>query len=216
MKQAVRETRPGPAEHPPGDFGPLPDFSQGPFVVFWEVTRACALKCLHCRADAQPFRNPLELNTQEGFRLLDDLASPERPPIVILTGGDPFMRKDVFDLLEYGMGLGLRMSLSPSVTGLVTRKVLQRLRHMGISRLSFSLDGAGPEVHDAFRGVRGSFDRTLARIDDALDVGLSLQINTVVSRRTYRDLPRVAELVGGFRRLAIWDLFFLVPTGRAS
>ena len=115
--------------------GPAPDFSEAPVVAFWETTRACALKCLHCRAVAQPYRHPLELSTQEGFHLIDDLTSFDPQPIVIVTGGDPFMRDDLFDLLAYGIERGLRISLSPSVTKLVTRNRLARLQGLGVSRL---------------------------------------------------------------------------------
>ena len=200
----------------PQALGPVPDHNEAPVVVFWETTRACALKCVHCRATAQPRRHPLELSTSEGFQLLDDLASFSSPPIVILTGGDPFMRKDLFELLAYDMELGLRVSLSPSVTKLVTREVLMKIESMGISRLSFSLDGATAQAHDGFRGVKGSFDRTMDRIDDALDVGLALQINTTVSSQTVGDLPRIADLLSTYPRVVLWDLFFLVPTGRGQ
>ncbi len=193
-----------------------PDFASGPVVVFWETTKACALKCLHCRATAIPQRNPLELTTEEGYRLLDDLASSERKPIVIITGGDPFMRQDLFDLLEYGRDIGLIMSVSPSVTSLITCDRLKRLFDLGISRLSFSLDGSTAEIHDSFRGVPGSFDMTMARMQDALDVGLSLQINTVVSRHTLKDLPKIADLLATYPKMVLWDVFFLVPTGRGQ
>ena len=197
-------------------FRSVPDFSEDPIVAFWETTRACALRCIHCRATAQPVRHPLELSTAEGFHLLDELASFGKPPIVILTGGDPFMRRDIFDLLEYGLAQGLRMSLSPSVTKLMTRETLSRIESLGISRLSFSLDGSCAAVHDSFRGFRGSFDMTMARIQDALDVGLSLQINTVVSRHNLTDLRQTAALLTLFPRVVVWDVFFLVPTGRGQ
>ena len=216
MTRARRHIEPMPVEEWLRQLGPPQDFSRAPLVVFWESTRACALKCLHCRAVAQPYRHALELDTLEGCRLLDDLAAFDPSPIVILTGGDPFLRRDIFDLLGYGIELGLRMSVSPSVTRLVNRQVLLRLRELGISRLSFSLDGSSPQVHDAFRGVRGSFAQTIARMQDALDVGLALQINTTVSRHNLKDLPSVCELLSTFPRIVLWDLFLLVPTGRAQ
>ncbi len=194
--------------------GPIPTYASAPVVVFWETTRACALKCLHCRAVPHPRRHPLELSTSEGFRLLDELSTFAPRPIVVLTGGDPFMRPDLFDLLSYGLQRGLRMSLSPSVTRLVTPQVLQRLREVGLARLSFSLDGASPEVHDSFRGVRGSFSMTLARLHDALEAGLALQVHTTVTRHNLKDLPRIAGLLSRLPRIVLWDLFFLVPTGR--
>ncbi len=134
------------------------DFNQTPFVVAWEMTRACALACRHCRASALPRRDPRELTTAEGRRLIDDLAAIGRP-ILILTGGDPFMRRDVFELAQYGVRRGLRVALSPSATALVTRDRLARLRDIGVSMIHISLDGM-EEVHDAFRGVPGSFART--------------------------------------------------------
>ena len=216
MKVSVTETGRHAGQRLKEMLADAPDFSSGPVVVFWETTKACALKCLHCRATAIPQRNPLELTTEEGFRLLDDLASGERKPIVIITGGDPFMRRDLFELLEYGKSIGLIMSVSPSVTSLITRERLQRLFDLGISRLSFSLDGSNAEIHDSFRGVPGSFDMTMDRMQDALDVGLSLQINTVVSRHTLKDLPSIAELMATYPKVVLWDVFFLVPTGRGQ
>jgi MoaA/NifB/PqqE/SkfB family radical SAM enzyme len=216
MKVSVTETGRHAGQRLKEMLADAPDFSSGPVVVFWETTKACALKCLHCRATAIPQRNPLELTTEEGFRLLDDLASGERKPIVIITGGDPFMRRDLFELLEYGKSIGLIMSVSPSVTSLITRERLQRLFDLGISRLSFNLDGSNAETHDTFRGVPGSFDMTMDRMQDALDVGLSLQINTVVSRHTLKDLPSIAELMATYPKVVLWDVFFLVPTGRGQ
>ncbi len=216
MTQATSTTQPKSVEEMLESLGPPPDFSNAPVVVFWETTKACALRCLHCRATAQPRRNPNELDTQEGFSLLSELATVSPPPVVILTGGDPFMRRDIFDLLGFGLKLGLRMSLSPSVTKLVTPEVLAKLTDVGLSRLSFSLDGASAEAHDAFRGVRRSFDQTLERIQDALDVGLSLQINTTVSRPNREELPEIAALLQTFPKMVLWDLFFLVPTGRGQ
>ena len=148
--------------------------------------------------------HPLELNTLEGYRLLDDLATFDPALIVILIGGDPLMRRDLFDLIAHGIGLGLRMSLSPSVTKMVTYEVLLELRSLGLSRLSFSLDGSGAHVHDSFRGVRDSFDQTIARMQDALSVGLSLQINTTVSRHNLRDLPRTAEVLRSISGIVLW------------
>ncbi len=202
------------AERTPA-LGPVSDYSEAPVVVFWETTRACALKCRHCRAVAQPLRHPLELTTQEGFRLLEDLAAFDPPPIVILTGGDPFMRRDLMDLLGHGIELGLRMSISPSVTKLVNSEALAVLKRLGISRISFSLDGSTDEIHDNFRGVKGSFQQTLGRMQLALDAGLSLQINTTVSRHNFNDLAGTVDLLCGFPKVVLWDLFFLVPTGRA-
>lgn len=194
--------------------GPPRNMDMDPIVVFWEITRACALKCRHCRATAQPKRHPMELTTEECYRVMDGLASFDQQPIVVLTGGDPFMRRDLFDIAAYGVGKGLRVSVSPSVTALVTRERLERLVEIGVSAISFSLDGSGSELHDGFRGVPGSFDRTMECVPMAMEAGLGVQLNTTVSRWNLEDLPDLATLVGSMG-VPLWDLFFLVPTGRA-
>lgn len=190
------------------------NYDQGPAVIFWETTRACALVCRHCRAEAQPKRHPLELTTQQGFALLDRMADFDNRPIVILTGGDVMMRRDVFDLISYGLETGLIVSLSPSATALVRPHRLRRAYEAGLSRISFSLDGARPQTHDAFRGVAGSFQRTQECISDAVDAGLSVQINTTVTRYSLPELEELKDIVEGLN-VTLWDLFFLVPTGRA-
>ena len=190
------------------------DYQQAPIGIFWEMTRACALVCRHCRAQAQPKRSPLEMTTQEGFNLLDQMAEFGNKPIVILTGGDALMRRDVFDFISYGLSKDLIMSLSPSATALVRPKTLRWLKEAGLSRLSFSLDGARPESHDTFRGVPGSFQHTQRCLTTAVEAGLSLQINTTVTRHSLPELPALAEMLDSSGVVA-WDLFFLVPTGRA-
>ena len=189
------------------------DLNTDPVVVFWEVTFACALACRHCRAEAMPRRHPLELSTAECRRVLDDLATFDRLPIVVLSGGDPFMRRDLFEIVNYGSAQGLRIAVAPSATALVTKKRLRSLSEAGVSRISFSLDASGPEAHDLFRGMPGSFHRTLQCISDAADAGLSTQVNTTVTRWNIDDLPQLEELVDSLGSL-VWDLFFLVPTGR--
>jgi radical SAM protein len=189
------------------------DLDRNPVVIFWEVTRACALKCEHCHAKAQPKRHPLELDTAESLHVMDQFAEFDTPPIVVLSGGDPFMRRDIFEIAEYGIKKGLTISLSPSATALVTHDRLKRLVDIGVRRVSFSLDGANAATHDAFRGFPGTFDRTLAAFEAANDVGLSFQVNTMITRSTKPALPDIAEVVKQSGAV-IWDLFFLVPTGR--
>ncbi|MFH1560182.1 MAG: radical SAM protein [Chloroflexota bacterium] len=133
---------------------------------------------------------------------------------MIVTGGDALMRSDVFDFISYGLNKGLIMSLSPSTTALVRPDTLRWLKEAGLSRLSFSLDGARPESHDAFRGIPGSFQRAQECIADAMDAGLSLQINTTITRHSLPELSTLVEMVER-SGVAAWDLFFLVPTGRA-
>lgn len=192
------------------------DVSVRPFMVIWEVTRACKLACRHCRADAQHGRHPHELTTDQGRALLDDLASYDPPhPMVILTGGDPFERPDLADLVAHGTEAGLHMSLSPSVTPRLTRATLASMRASGAHAVSLSLDGPDAFTHDGLRGIAGVFDATLAAARTAREVGLRLQVNTTVTRESVRGLPGVLAHVVEMD-VALWSVFFLVPTGRGG
>ncbi len=185
-----------------------------PFTLAWEITRACALSCLHCRAVAQPRRDPRELTTEEAFRVIDQIRDTG-DPILVITGGDPLMRRDVFDLLTYAVQKELRTSLTPSATALVTPQRLKRVRETGVRRVGISLDGPTAEVHDAFRGFQGAFQRTLDIMRDVGEAGLSLQINTTVTRHNLPVLEAMPDIVA--RSGAVqWSVFFLVPTGRGK
>ena len=190
-------------------------FASAPFIVIWEVTRACALACVHCRAEAIPHRDPEELTTEEGERLIDRIAEfGPRRPLFVLTGGDPMRRRDVARLVAHGTARGLSVGLTPSGTAAVTRARLEEVRDAGLARLAISLDGATAEAHDAFRRVRGSHGYTMRIVEDARSLGLPLQINTTVSRETLADLPAIAERVEAAGAV-LWALFFLIPVGRA-
>lgn len=189
------------------------DFDDAPFLVIWEVTRACDLACKHCRAEAVTFRHPLELTTAEAKGLLSEVRRFGRP-LFVLTGGDPLKRPDVVEIVEYGAELGLRMAMTPSGTPLMTEAVLRDLHGAGLSRLAVSLDGSTASIHDAFRGVSGSYDWTLAMLRAAREIGLSTQVNTTVSRFNLADFPALARLMTELG-ISLWSAFFLVPTGRA-
>ncbi|MBN6189362.1 TIGR04053 family radical SAM/SPASM domain-containing protein [Aneurinibacillus sp. BA2021] len=189
-------------------------FEQAPFIVIWEVTRACELRCRHCRAEAQPLPDPRQLSTEEGFRLLDEIKS-FGSPVVVFTGGDPLMRPDLFDLIRYGVNLGLRISMTPSATPHVTKEKMRRAREAGLSRWAFSIDGSTPAIHDAFRGFPGSYKVTRQAVEYLHELNLPVQINTTVSRYNLHDLERLAELVGELKAV-LWSVFFLVPTGRGQ
>ncbi len=193
---------------------PVIDFSERPYIAIWEVTQACDLSCVHCRACAQPARNPFELTTEEGKRLIDEIAAI-RVPVFVLTGGDPIKRPDLFELIEYAAHVGVRVSLTPSATPLLTREVVHRLKQSGLARLAVSLDGSNAEVHDAFRGMSGSFQRTMEAIEWANEVGLPVQINTTFSRRNVEDFDEIAALMEQ-KQITLWSVFFLVPTGRGK
>jgi radical SAM protein len=189
------------------------DFAQTPFLVIWELTRACDLACRHCRAEAVVNRHPLELSTAEGLRLLEQVRRFGQP-LLVLTGGDPLKRPDVVELVEYGTSLGLRVAMTPSGTPLMTERTLRQLRRAGLSRLAVSLDGATADSHDTFRGVSGSYDWTIRMLEAARTIGLTTQVNTTVSRYNLEEFDELCALMVRLD-ITLWSVFFLVPTGRA-
>ncbi len=190
------------------------NFDLAPFTVAWEVTRACAFACRHCRAEAQPQRDPRELTTGEAFHLLDQIKQ-FGDPILVITGGDPMMRRDLYDIIRYAVQKGLRAALSPTTTRLVTPKALARVKEAGVRRVAISIDGPSAEAHDAFRAFRGSFRLARGIAQHIVAAGLSLQINTTVSRYNLHLLEEMMKLVADLGAVQ-WSLFFLVPTGRAT
>ncbi|MGD2070000.1 MAG: TIGR04053 family radical SAM/SPASM domain-containing protein [Gemmatimonadota bacterium] len=190
------------------------DFDQAPFLVIWETTRACDLACKHCRAEAIPDRDPRELTTDEAKRMLDDVRR-FGPIIFVFSGGDALKRPDLVELVEYGADLGLRMAATPATTPLATREKLRELRDAGLSRIAVSLDGSCPEIHDEFRQVDGSFAHGLRILRTARELGMSTQVNTVVSKHNLHDLDALCDLMGKLG-IVFWEVFMLVPMGRAS
>jgi radical SAM protein len=190
------------------------NFDERPFLAIWEVTQACDLACVHCRASAQPERHPEELSTAEGKHLVDEIAAL-RVPVFVLTGGDPIKRPDLLELIGHARQKGVRVSLTPSATPLLTREVVHRLKDAGLARLAVSLDGARSETHDGFRGMQGSFARTLDAVRWANEAGLPVQINTTFSRRNIGEMDEILALIAGLK-ITLWSVFFLVPTGRGK
>lgn len=192
------------------------DYSQNPALVYWEMTRACALACRHCRAEAVLTPQGWELNHAEGKSLLRQIAGFNRPlPHLILTGGDPLERADLYDLIDEARRLQLTVSITPSATPNLTPQVLARLKYHEIESIGFSLDGSTAGRHDAIRGIDGCFDRTMTAIHAAIELGLPIQINTLVSQETANDLARIYELLKPLL-IARWSLFFLISTGRGK
>jgi AdoMet-dependent heme synthase len=189
------------------------DFDRSPFVIAWELTRACAYSCAHCRADAQPRRDPSELSTAEAFQLIDELAGFDTRPILVLTGGDPLMRRDVFEIAAHAEGRGLRVALTPTATALTTPARMVEARAVGVRRVAFSLDAPAAPLHDRFRGFSGSFERTLEGIEAAGAAGLSVQINTTACVLNAHVMEQMVPLVARLGAVQ-WSVFFLVPTGR--
>ena len=189
-------------------------FSLSPLLVFYEVTRACDLVCNHCRACAQPNAQPDELSTEDALRLIDQLSDFPSPPMLVLTGGDPLKRSDIYCLVRRAVWRGLDVSITPSATPLVTPDSIQHLRYAGISRLAVSIDGADAATHDGIRGVVGSFDRSLQILANARAEAISTQVNTTLTPHNVGQIDRLAELLDQ-QNIVLWSVFFLVPTGRA-
>lgn len=190
------------------------NFDEKPLLVFWETTRACDLTCRHCRASAVTEPLPEELTTDEGRKLIDQIASFGRPsPILVLTGGDVLKRADLFELVAYARSLHIPVSLSPAVTPLLTEDMLDRFVEADIAAISLSLDDATSELHDDLRGVPGTWHRTVELGRYAVQKGLRLQINSTVMRSNVLRLPALFELVLDLKA-DIWEVFFLIQTGR--
>lgn len=197
-------------------FGARPnlDFDQAPFIVIWETTQACDLACKHCRASAQPLRDPRELSTSEALQLLDDVRRFGRV-VFVFSGGDAFKRPDIIELVRHGAEIGLRMAITPATTPLASRERLQELKDAGLTRLAVSLDGSTAAIHDEFRRVQGSYDHGIRILRQSQEIGLSTQVNTVVRKANIDDMPAMCELMTELG-IVFWEVFFLVPMGRAK
>jgi len=189
------------------------DFAHSPFVLFYEVTRACDLVCRHCRACAQPLPHPRQLTTSQSRELISQIASFPKPPVLVFTGGDPMKRADIFELVRHAVEQGLQTAMTPSATPLVTRDAVRSLSRAGLTRLALSIDAADAETHDAFRGVPGSFAHTLRILEWAHEAGLPSQINTTITRRNVEQVDAMAQMFAGLG-IVLWSVFFLIPVGR--
>ncbi len=192
------------------------DLKKKPFIIFWELTRACLLACKHCRAKAQKKRHPDELRTEEAFDVIEQIKDFGKPyPLIVLTGGDPLMRDDLFDIISYATGNGLRVAIAFSGTKLATKEKLRKLKDSGVSRVAISLDGSKAEIHDYFRGVSGTFETSLRILNMCKELEIPRQVNTTVTKFNVNDLPNIARICIE-KDVTLWDVFFLVPTGRAK
>lgn len=209
--RAIAATAPTHAHHPAAH-----DYSRNPMLVYWEMTQACALACRHCRAEAVSTAHPAELTHAESRNLLQQIADFDKPlPHLILTGGDPLRRADLYDLIDEAHTLGLTVSITPSATADLTFDVLAKLKAHGIESLGLSLDGSTAAQHEAVRGVEGCFDWTIRAAKDAAKLGMPIQINTLVSQETAQDLPAIYELLKSTQVMR-WSLFFLIAVGRGK
>ena len=192
------------------------NYSQNPLIVYWEMTQACALACRHCRAEAMLKCHPGELNHEESRGVLRQIASFGEPlPHLILTGGDPLQRPDLYELIDEAQSLGLQVSITPSATDALTAEVIRKLKAHGIQSLGLSLDGSTAARHEAVRGVPGCFEWTMRAAGAAAAVGMPIQINTLVSEETADDLDAIYQVLTHMKVMR-WSLFFLIAVGRGK
>jgi AdoMet-dependent heme synthase len=182
-------------------------------MIAWELTQACNLACRHCRASAVHSPPPGELSTDECLALIDHIASFASPTL-ILTGGEPLLRPDLFTLARRATDHGLRVVAA--VNGvLLDADRARRFLEAGVQRISISLDGKDAAAHDRLRGVDGAFEGALRGIAAARKAALPFQINTTVTRENVDELPEILDLA--IRLGAVGHhIFLLVPTGRAA
>jgi radical SAM protein len=191
-------------------------FDRAPRRVYWELTRACDLACRHCRAGAEPSPDPAELTPAEGLALIDRLARFGAPlPHLVLTGGDPLKRPDLFGLIAAARNRGFGVSVAPSATPLLTPAVIARFATAGVEAISLSLDGSDAARHDALRGIPGCFDRTVTAARACALSAMPFQVNTLVCEETLADLPAIHAVAEGLGA-ARWSLFFLIAVGRGA
>jgi radical SAM protein with 4Fe4S-binding SPASM domain len=187
---------------------------ENPAIVLWEVTRACAFACSHCRAEANTKPDSRELSPTEARRLINQVARA-KPGMFILTGGDPTYRPDLVSLIEYATAQGLRVALNPSATTRFLKVDLLALRGAGLRAISLGLDGSTPATHDDFRGVPGAWQWTIQASKAARQAGISVEMNTTFTRRNMGEFHAVAALLEQLQP-AVWNLFQLVPSARVK
>jgi radical SAM protein len=211
----IRALVPGRSSRPNLHAHGAMDFALNPMLVYWEMTQACGLACRHCRAEAMSAPHPNELTAEEGSALLQQIASFDKPPHMVMTGGDPLRRVDLYDRIDEARSLGIPVSVTPSATADLTAEVLAKLQDHGIDSLGLSLDGPTAELHEDVRGVKGCFDWTITAAKEAARLGIPIQVNTLISRETVDGLPAIYELVKDLKVMR-WSLFFLIETGRGK
>ena len=181
-----------------------------PRLIFWEVTKGCNLRCIHCRATATELMSPADLPTDKALNIISQIAD-FGSPILVLSGGEPLYRRDIFELAEYATSRGLRTALATNGT-LVTKEVAHKIKNAGIKRVSISLDGSDAHTHDSFRGIPGAFDAAIYGMRNLQELGVSVQINTTIARHNAHQLPAVLDLARSLGADAL-HTFLLVPVG---
>jgi len=200
--------------HPHAHRGAALDHGRNPMIVYWEMTQACGLACRHCRAEAVATAHPDQLSHEESKALLRQIAAFDRPlPHLILTGGDPLERTDLYELIDDARSLGIAVSITPSATDKLTFDAMAQLKAHGIESFGLSLDGSNAARHEVVRGIAGCFDATIRAAKDAAKLGVPIQVNTLVSAETIDDLPAIYDLLKTLTVMR-WSLFFLIEVGR--
>ncbi len=183
-------------------------------IVMWELTRACDLHCSHCVSGAGERRDPNELTTYEAYKAIDQIVDL-KPRELVITGGDPLRRSDLEQLVNYARRRGLEPSVVVSPSSLLTADAISGLQRFGLTRMIFSIDGSTPEIHQTAHGVTGTFTATLHAMYAAKSAGMTVEVNTLVTRQNVDDLLDIVALL---RPISIkrWNVHFLVPVGGAT
>ncbi|QQR89861.1 MAG: radical SAM protein [Myxococcales bacterium] len=191
-------------------------YSDAPRNVYWETTIACDLACKHCRANALPYRDPAELNTEQAKRLIDSVKT--LGSMLVLTGGDPMKRPDLFELIAYARSHSVPVSVTPSTTPSLSSEKVAKMKELGVMALGVSLDGPNAEVHDGFRQVPGTFDYSMRALGWAKEHEIPVQINTTITRDTLPHVETLYRLLSEKAHPPVrrWSLFVLIPVGRGA
>ncbi|MBW2646699.1 MAG: radical SAM protein [Deltaproteobacteria bacterium] len=184
-----------------------------PKWIAWEVTEKCNLRCIHCRASSDLSAPSGDFTTQESFKLLEDIASYCKP-VLVLSGGEPLLRKDIFDIAKHGTELGLRMAMATNGV-LVTDKRVAKMKEAGIRICSLSLDGSTAEIHDNFRQQKGAFKAVIRAAECFRRNNMEFLINSSFTRRNQHDIENIYKLAKKIGAKA-WYMFMIVPTGRGE
>jgi radical SAM protein len=191
-------------------------FYSKPINVYFESTIACDLDCKHCRAEAIPERSPFELNTEEVKEFLRDVK--KLGSHLIISGGDPLKREDLFDIISYAREIGIPVGVTPTTSPLATYDTLKRMKDLGIFALGISLDGATQESQDSFRGVDGTFNNSMRVLNYAKELNIPVQVNTTCTKGTISEIEGIYNLLSeNFSPpVSRWSIFFLIPVGRGK
>jgi|Deesub1362A_J573_1020465.scaffolds.fasta_scaffold00131_17 radical SAM protein len=187
-----------------------------PVSIMWESTIACGLACKHCKASAKKNPDRDELTTTEAYRLVDQMVEFGREyPILRITGGNALLRSDIFKIIRYARDLGVRVTIAPSTTPLLHRENLRRLKDSGVEVVAMSIDGPNAELHDSFRGVKGTFNIMVKAVKYMREIKLPFRLMTTVSKFNAKELPEILSLSEKLGAVG-WYLYMLIPTGRAK